>query len=80
MENSNYFLTGCAVPYPYLRIFLPQKTADFMAFSNFHKSGPISEGFSTSKMADKQFAIFVKWDPLFRIFLTKLGPMFKDFW
>ena len=37
-------------PYPYLRIFLPQKTADLnLFFRNFRKSGPISKGFSTSK-------------------------------
>ena len=44
-------------PYPYLRIFHPQKTADFtFFFRNFRKLGPISKGFSTSKMAD--FTIF----------------------
>ena len=26
------------------------------------------------------FPIFVKWDPLLRIFLTKVGPMSKNFW
>ena len=67
-------------PYPYLRIFLPQKTADLKLFSNFRKSGPISKGFSTSNgWFYHFFAIFAKWDPLLRIFLTKMGPMSKDF-
>ena len=62
-------------PYPYLRIFSPSNNG---WFQNFLKSGPISKGFSTSKM--DWFTIFVKWDPLLRIFLTKNGPMSKDFW
>ena len=39
----NYFLTGERPevwnPYPYLRIFLPQKTADFSVFSKFSQIG-----------------------------------------
>ena len=69
-------------PYPYLRIFLSSKNGWFNGFfRNFRKSGPISKGFSTSTRTDFTifFAIFVKWDPLLRIFLTKMGPMSKDF-
>ena len=38
---------------------------------------PIFKDFSTSKTADFTifFAIFMKWDPLLRIVLTKMGPM-----
>ena len=58
--------------------------AFFFFFFNFRKSGPISKGvFYLKKMADFDFkmfyAILVKWDPLLRIFLTKMGPMSKDF-
>lgn len=40
-------------PYPYLRIFLPPKTADLTVFSQI---GPIFKGFFTLKTAD--FTIF----------------------
>ena len=57
-------------PYPYLGIFLPQKTADFMGgFQIFCKLGPISKGFSTLKMAD--FKIFHNF--------CEMGPSSKDF-
>ena len=80
------FFDGVPVwnPYPYLWIFLPLM-ADFTfpppPKKKNHKSGPISKGFSTSRMADFIifFTFFVKWDPLLRIFLTKIGPMSKDF-
>ena len=57
-------------PYPYLRIFLPQKTADLkLFFEIFRKSGPISKGFSNSKWLILQF---------FRDF-CEMGPSSKDF-
>ena len=40
-----------------------------MVFQNFHKLGPISKGFSASKMAD--FTIFCNFG--------EMGPSFKDF-
>ena len=59
-------------PYPYVRIFLSQKTADLMIFSiNFRKSRPISTGVSTSKRLILQFSWF------FRIF-CEMGPSPKD--
>ena len=68
-------------PYPYLRIFLPQKMADLkLFFEIFANRDPFLRVFYL-KMADFTifFAIFAKWDPLLRIFLTKMGPMSKDF-
>ena len=61
----------------------------FLFFFFFCKLGPISRGFSISKAADfilihfilfYFFAIFMKWDPLLRICLTKMGSMSEDFW
>ena len=72
---SNYFLTGCATrglkPLPISKIFLPQKRLIFLFFSprNFRKSGPISKGFSTSKIVD--FTIFCNF--------CEMGPSSKDF-
>ena len=84
---SNYFLIGCAArglkPLPKTKDFSPSKNGWFDCFSEiFHKSGPISKGFSISKPADFKiiFALFVKWDPLLRIFLTRIGSFSKDFW
>ena len=39
-------------PYPYLRIFLPQKRLIWQFFWNFRKLRPISKGFPTSKIAN----------------------------
>ena len=85
---SNYFLTGCAArglkTLLISKDFSPSKNGWFYGFFFFNlcKSGPISKGFSTSKMAGFTifFAIFVKWDPLLRIVLAKMGPMSKDFY
>ena len=73
-------------PYPFLRIFLPQKWLIWCFFQNFRKSGPISKGFSASKTAD--FTFFsrnygemgpsskdffgLKWDPCIRILVKNL--------
>ena len=86
--NQIIFLTGCAArylkPLPISKDFSPSKNGWFyrVFFPNFCKSGPISKGFSTPKMAGFTFffALFIKWDPLLRIFWTKMGPMSKDFW
>ena len=79
---SNYSWRGVRPkvrnPYPHLRIFFPQKTADFTGgfFRNFRKSGPISKGFSTSKMADFTiFCNFCEMGPPSKDFLIKMGPM-----
>ena len=49
-------------PYPYLRIFLSQKTADLTVlgffFFNFWKLGLVFKGFSASKIADFFFFNF----------------------
>ena len=76
---SNHFLMGCAVrglkPLPISKDFSPSKTADLTVFP---RAVHISEGFSTSKMAD--FSIFMKWDPVLKDFLTKIGLVSKNFW
>ena len=53
----------------------------FFFFLNFRKSGLISKGFSTSKMAYFTiiFVTFVKWDPLLRIFWPKWDPCSRNF-
>ena len=68
-------------PYPYLRIFLPQKTADLkLFFEIFANRDPFLRVFLPQNgWFYHFFAIFAKWDPLLRIFLTKMGPMSKDF-
>ena len=68
-------------PYPYLRIFLPQKTADLkLFFEIFANRDPFLRIFLPQNgWFYHFFAIFAKWDPLLRIFLTKMGPMSKDF-
>ena len=45
--NSNYY--SFIIKHPSLRIFHSQKMVDLTVFQNFHKSGPISTNFSTSK-------------------------------
>ena len=85
---------GCAPevwnPFPYLRILLPQKWLIWLFFVchfvffffNFSQIGTHFLGFYYLKNGwfKKFFTIFVKWDPLRRFFLTKMGPMSKDFW
>ena len=68
-------------PYPYLRIFLPQKTADLkLFFEIFANRDPFLRVFLPQNgWFYNFFAIFAKWDPLLRIFLSKMGPMSKDF-
>ena len=68
-------------PYPYLRIFLPQKTADLkLFFEIFANRDPFLRVFLPQNgWFYNLFAIFAKWDPLLRIFLSKMGPMSKDF-
>ena len=73
------------IPLPISKDFSPQKVVDLILFfffflRNFHKSGPISKGFSAVKTADFTIfsAILVKWNPLLRIFFTKMGPLSKD--
>ena len=69
-------------PYPYLRIFLPQKTADLkLFFEIFANRDPFLRVFLPQNgwFYHFFFAIFAKWDPLLWIFLTKMGPMSKDF-
>ena len=68
-------------PYPYLRIFLPQKTADLkLFFEIFANRSPFLRVFLPQNgWFYHFFAIFAKWDPLLRIFLIKMGPMSKDF-
>ena len=68
-------------PYPYLRIFLPQKTADLKPFFEiFANRDPFLRVFLPQNgWFYNFFAIFAKWDPLLRIFLSKMGPMSKDF-
>ena len=69
---SKYFLRGVRPeiwnPYPYLRIFLLQETADLTIFRIFHKLRPISKGFSMSKRL------------IFKVFSSfcKIGPSSKD--
>ena len=83
---SYYFLTGCAArglkPLPLFKDF-SQKNGRFYGFPEIFANWDLFlRGFSASKMADFTiffFAIFVKWDPLLRIFLTKMGPMPSDF-
>ena len=43
---------------------------------------PSLRGFFTSKTVDFTgfLLFFVKWDPLLRIFWSKMGPISKDFW
>ena len=68
-----------------LGFFSIKKWLIWLFFWNFCKLGPISVGFFTSKTADVSFlfylfiyffffAILVIWDPLQRIFLTKIEP------
>ena len=68
-------------PYPYLRIFLPQKTADLkLFFEIFANRDPFLRVFLPQNgWFYHFFAIFAKWDPLLTIFLTKMEPMSKDF-
>ena len=66
--------------YLYLRIFLPQKTADKLFFEIFANRDPFLRVFLPQNgWFYHFFMIFAKWDPLLRIFLTKMGPMSKDF-
>ena len=72
-------------PYPYLRIFLPQKRLIWLFIRNFRKSGPISKGFLPLKRlilqifrefceiepSSKEF-FWSKWDPCLRIFGQKV--------
>ena len=84
------FLTECVArgpkPLPISKDFSYSKNgwldSFFFSFRNFCKLRPIYKGFSASKTADFTIfgGIFVKWDPPLRIFLTKMEPMFKDFW
>ena len=69
-------LKGCAAQglksLPISKDFSPSKNGLFeVFFQNFSKLGPITKGFSASKIID--FTIFstilVKWDPLLRVFL-----------
>ena len=57
-------------PYPYLRIFLPQKTADLkLFFESFANRDPFLRAFLPQNgWFYHFFAIFAKWDPLLRIF------------
>ena len=58
-------------PYPYLRIFLAQKTGWIdRFFRNFCKLRPISKGFSTSKMVNFTFFFFK---------FCEMGPSSKNF-
>ena len=68
-------------PYPYLRIFFPQKTADLkLFFEIFANRDPFLRVFLPQNgWFYHFFAIFAKWDPLLRICLSKMGPMSKDF-
>ena len=87
-EYSNYFLTGCEArglkPLPISKDFSHSKNdwIDSFFFRNSRKSRPISKGLFRLKTGwfYTFFANFVKWDPPLSIFLTKMGPMFKDFW
>ena len=85
---SNYFVMECAArgpkPLPISKDFSHSKKPLIRQFfRNFHKLTPIStKGFSASKTANFTIfqQIFVKLDPPVRIFLTKMGPMSKEFW
>ena len=67
---SNYFLTGCGD-------WLSETLTHL--FQNLRKSEPISKGFPASKMADFQH-IFRNFGAIGPSFLTKMGPLSKDFW
>ena len=63
--------------------FSPSKAADFYGF--FPKIFANQDSFLRVFLLKNAwfynfFKIFVKWDPLLRIFFTKMGPMSKDFW
>ena len=64
----------------HIKGFSPSKNGWIYTFppQNFRKSGLISKGFSTTKMAE--FTIFFTNFFLLRIFLIKMGPMSTDFW
>ena len=79
---SNYFLTGCAARgLKLLSIFSPQKTTDLkLFFEIFTNQAPLLRVFLPQNgWFYHVFAVFAKWDPLLRIFWTKMGPMSKDF-
>ena len=69
-------------PYIFLRIFLPLKTTDLTLFFKFSQIRTHFEGVSCLKNGwfKKFFVILVQWVPLLRIFLTKMGPLSKEFW
>ena len=79
---SNYFLTGCAVrglkPLPKSKDFSPSKNGWFY---NFFEIFANQDSFLRVFLPQKWlvFTIFVKRDPLLSMFLTKMGPMSKDF-
>ena len=68
-------------PYPYLRIFLPQKTADLkLFFEIFANRDPFLRVFlPQNDWFYHFFAIFAKWDPLLRIFWPKWDPCLRIF-
>ena len=69
-------------PYPYLRIFLPQKTADLkLFFEIFANRDPFLRVFSTSKwLILPFFCNFCEMGPSSKDFFDqKMGPMSKDF-
>ena len=69
-------------PYPYLRIFLPQKTADLnLFFEIFANRDPFLRVFLPQNgWFNNFFAIFAKWDPLLRIFFwPKWDPCLRIF-
>ena len=69
-------------PYPHFRIFLPQKMADLTVFTKFLQIGTHFQGVFLPQNGWFFFffiEIFVKWDPLLRIFWPKLDPCLRIF-
>ena len=69
-------------PYPYLRIFLPQKNGWFDGFSEiFANRDPFLRVFLPQKWPILPiFCNFCEMGPSSKDFVTKMGPMSKDFW
>ena len=64
-------------PYPYLRIFVPQKYGWFDCL----KIGTHFKGFLSQKWLIFQFFhTFCEMGPSSKDFLTKIGPLSKNFW
>ena len=72
----------CLKPLPISKDFPPSKNGWSDGFyERFANQDPNLKGFPPIKGWFYHFsAIFVKWDPFLKIFLTKMGPMSKDFW